>query len=64
MKTWIIHSIITLFLWGFWGFLGKAAVEHLPSRTFLLLACFGFTLAFPIVYAIHPRAMVFNLKNP
>ncbi len=64
MKTWMIYSIITLFLWGFWGFLGKAAAENLPSRTLLLLACLGFALAFPIVYTMYPKSMVFNLKNP
>jgi len=48
MKTWLFYSVITLFLWGFWGLLGKAAAENIPSRTLLVLACLGFALAFPI----------------
>lgn len=63
MKPWLLYSLITLILWGLWGFLGKVASQHVSDKTLILLCSLGFALTFPIVYAIFPRELRFNVKD-
>jgi transporter family protein len=39
--NWLGFSLLALVLWGIWGFLGKAASQHLPSQQVYLLAITG-----------------------
>ena len=39
--NWLGFSLLALGLWGVWGFLGKAASQHLPSQQVYLLAISG-----------------------
>lgn len=64
MKTWILYSIITLILWGLWGFLGKISSQHMPNKTLVIIACLGFALSFPIVYALFPKSFTFSFNKP
>jgi len=63
MKLWVLYSVITLILWGVWGFLGKVASQGVPDRTLLLLGSLGFALTFPVVYFIFPKAIRFDVKS-
>ena len=38
---WLGFSLLSLGLWGVWGFLGKVASQHLPSQQVYLLAISG-----------------------
>jgi len=39
--NWLGFSLLSLGLWGVWGFLGKVASQHLPSQAIYLLAVSG-----------------------
>ena len=63
MKPWLLYSVLTLVLWGGWGFLGKVSSLGMPERTLLLLGSLGFALTFPVVWALFPRALRFDLGS-
>jgi transporter family protein len=63
VKPWLLYSLLTLVLWGFWGFMGKASSQHIPDRTLLLLGSLGFALTFPLVYVLFPRDLRFNVRS-
>jgi bacterial/archaeal transporter family protein len=39
--NWLGFSLLTLALWGVWGFLGKVASQQLPSQVVYLLTISG-----------------------
>lgn len=41
MNSWIIPSIISLVLYGFWGFLGTKAAQYGNAKTVVVLSCLG-----------------------
>ena len=41
MGNWLGFSLLALGLWGVWGFLGKVAAQHLPSKLVFLLTMTG-----------------------
>ncbi len=41
LGNWFIFSLITLFLWGFWGFFSKLAVNYINPKSALIFQSIG-----------------------
>lgn len=50
MKMWHIYSLLCLFLWGFWGILGKLATRTVPTRNYIFLVLVGNAIVLPIFF--------------
>jgi len=62
MKLWLVYTLMTVFLWGLWGFFSKLATRSLNTPDILLASAFGqfLFLAFylvPISKTLHYRWM-------
>lgn len=49
--NWFIYALITLLLWGFWGFFYKVAGEYVPYRSVLFYGIIGATIANILILA-------------
>jgi bacterial/archaeal transporter family protein len=41
MKMWLVYALMTVFLWGLWGFFSKLATRSLNTPDILLASAFG-----------------------
>ena len=63
MKTWLIYSIICLFLWGFWGIFGKLASRSVSSPNLLLFALIGNFIVLPIYLSLFFKEISFKITS-
>ena len=63
MKPWLLYSLMTICMWGAWGFLEKLASRSVNPRNVLLLASIGGILVFPIFLAIFHKHFKFTWHN-
>lgn len=63
MKTWLLYSIICLFLWGFWGIFGKLASRSVSSLNLLLFALIGNFIVFPIYLSLFFKEICFKITS-
>ena len=63
MKTWLLYSIICLFLWGFWGIFGKLASRSVSSPNLLLFALIGNFIVFPIYLGMFFKQISFKITS-
>ena len=48
MNSWQLFTVLTLVMWGIWGFASKLAANAVPPKPALLFQCVG-VLAFSLV---------------
>ena len=41
MEDWLLFSLVTMVLWGIWGFLPKLAIEHISPESALFYEAIG-----------------------
>jgi transporter family protein len=51
MSGWLLNSLLALICWGFWAFLPKLAVRHIPVRSVFLFEVIGGLLVAAFVLA-------------
>lgn len=44
MKGWLIYALISLLMWGFWGFFAKLATQHLAPKSVFIYMGVGVAL--------------------
>ena len=54
MNSWQLFTVLTLLMWGIWGFASKLAANAVPPKTALLYQCVGI-LAFTLVILVIER---------
>ena len=54
MNSWQLFTVLTLLMWGIWGFGSKLAGNAVPPKTALLFQCVG-VLAFSMVILVIER---------
>lgn len=59
MKPWLLYSIVSICIWGVWGFIGKLASRSVTSFNLLLLAFLGSLMVLPISFAIFSKHFKF-----
>ena len=64
MNAWVLYSLITVCVWGFWGLSAKLASRSVSSQNLLLLAFLGNLLVFPLCLAVFGRHLRFIWRQP
>ncbi len=54
MRPWIVFSIVSLVLWGFWGIFTKLAAGHLNTQGILIYGTIGSAIGLGIVLLFAP----------
>ncbi|MBI4440604.1 DMT family transporter [Candidatus Woesearchaeota archaeon] len=52
METWLLYSVLALFMWGFWGFLPKVALSTVPPQSVLVWQGLGAAVCTILYYFV------------
>ncbi|UCB44435.1 MAG: EamA family transporter [Spirochaetota bacterium] len=68
MKNWFLLSLITVVLWGFWGFLPKLTTQYISPKSALLYQVIGTVIVGIVALATvhfrpetHPRGVLLGI---
>ena len=64
MKAWLCASLITVGLWGFWGFFLKLASRSLSTKNLILIGIIGALIMYPIYFIIFHKDFSFKFSDP
>lgn len=51
--NWLLNSLFSFLLWGFWGFFGKLASFSMRGESLLLFSSIGWIITFPLFYFLY-----------
>lgn len=63
MKLWLVYALMTVFLWGLWGFFSKLATRTLNTPDILLASAIGQFLLLAIYLTPISKELNFRWTN-
>ncbi len=63
IKPWIPPAIISLLLYGLWGFLGAKASQLTNAKTVFIISCIGTMIAGLMVIPLIPHRMEMSMPS-
>jgi len=64
VPLWLVNALLTMLLWGFWGFFGKLASRGLSPQNSTLISLLGWMASFPVILFVFRQYFRIEWGNP
>lgn len=64
LSSWLSSALMTMLLWGLWGFFGKLAARTVAPQNATFLSVIGWAVSLPFLYLFFRRYQTMDWGDP